>query len=102
MPKPKITHSEQACHVHLKGDKNNPEPITVVVEFPGGHVEITRCSNNRDYWAHLSIDEGAKILDSRQAYDHDTYMKRQKENKLPIHKLEDGQAITQLAVQVRK
>jgi hypothetical protein len=38
--------------VELLGDKKNPEHDTFIVYFPGGFVEITRCTNN-DYWAHV-------------------------------------------------
>jgi hypothetical protein len=41
--------------VILSGDKSNPEPGTFVVEFPGGHVEISRLGDGTDgYWCHFT------------------------------------------------
>lgn len=37
----------------LRGDKHNPEPETVTIAFPGGEVNVTRCTDG-SYWAHLT------------------------------------------------
>lgn len=40
----------------LLGDKETkPEKPTTIVKFPGGHVEISRTSDNR-YWVHIGIN----------------------------------------------
>jgi len=102
MPRAKVVHSEQACHVILEGDKSHPEPVTVVVQFPGGQVEVSRCSNNKDYWMHFHLDEGTTVVDSRQAYAHKTYTKRLSSGLNPIHELEDACDITQIALKLRR
>ena len=50
--KHKIVHSEDATTVVIAGDIRNPEPATVVVKFPGGHVEVSRTSDG-DYYVHI-------------------------------------------------
>jgi hypothetical protein len=39
----------------IKGDRHLPEPSMTVVRFPGGHVEISRCSDET-YWIHTTIN----------------------------------------------
>ncbi len=65
----KIVHSEDAMTVLVEGDRRNPEPSTVVVKFPGGNVEIARCTDDT-YWAHLQVVDGSNIVASRIDYQH--------------------------------
>lgn len=65
----KIVHSEDAMTVLVEGDRRNPEPSTVVVKFPGGHIELARCSDDT-YWAHLQVVDGSNIVASRIDYQH--------------------------------
>lgn len=51
----KITHSDDAATIIIRGDKRNPEPSTAIIKFPGGHVEVARCSDGT-YWAHVRRD----------------------------------------------
>lgn len=48
----KVTHSDDACCIQILGNKRNPEPSTAVIRFPGGFVEVSRCTDG-SYWAHL-------------------------------------------------
>lgn len=48
----RVTHSDDAMTVHIAGNKANPEPATVVVKFPGGFIEVSRCTDG-GYWAHF-------------------------------------------------
>ena len=49
MARAKVTHSDDAVQITFNGDKRNPEPSTAVVKFPGGYVEVSRCSDGT-YW----------------------------------------------------
>ncbi|DAZ90910.1 TPA_asm: hypothetical protein Cy-LDV1_g36 [Cyanophage Cy-LDV1] len=47
----KIVRSDDATTVIIKGDRRNPEPSHLIVQFPGGFVEIARCQDD-SYWVH--------------------------------------------------
>lgn len=47
----KIVRSDDATTVIIGGDKRNPEPTHLIVQFPGGYVEIARCQDG-SYWVH--------------------------------------------------
>lgn len=64
MAKAKVTHSDDAVQITFNGDKRNPEPSTGVIKFPGGHIEVSRCSDGT-YWAHISTVSGANIIEGR-------------------------------------
>ena len=64
MARAKVTHSADAVQITFNGDRRNPEPSTGVIKFPGGHVEVTRCSDGT-YWAHIAVVDGANIIDGR-------------------------------------
>jgi hypothetical protein len=50
--------------IELLGDKTKrPEPAQHVIEFPGGAIELTRCSDGVTYWAHIIVHRG-QILGS--------------------------------------
>lgn len=65
----KQTKSDDALTIHILGDVRKPEPGSCIVKFPGGHVEITRCTDNT-YWAHLEVVDPRNIVDSRIDYTH--------------------------------
>lgn len=67
MARAKIIHSDDAIMIKFNGDKNSPEPSTAVIKFPGGHVEVSRCSNG-SYWAHIVAVDNKNITDSRIDY----------------------------------
>jgi len=57
----------------LYGDREKTiEKVTTVINFPGGHVEISRTSNNQ-YWVHVGIThpenkwgaQAGKLIDAR-------------------------------------
>lgn len=64
MAKAKVTHSDDAVQITFNGDKRHPEPGTGVIQFPGGHVEVSRCTDG-SYWAHIAVVDGANIVDGR-------------------------------------
>ncbi len=65
-----IVHSEDCCTLIFKGDKNTPEPTCGVIKFPGGLVEVSRCSDG-SYYAHLCAEEESTIIDSRIDYNYE-------------------------------
>ena len=64
MARAKVHHSADAVTVVFKGNIKNPEPSTGVIKFPGGHVEVSRCSDGT-YWAHVSVVDGSNIIAGR-------------------------------------
>lgn len=73
MARAKVTHSEDAVQITFKGDKRNPEPSTGVIQFPGGHIEVSRCSDG-SYWAHVEVVDPKNIVSSRIDYSHGAQM----------------------------
>ena len=63
----KQVRSDDALTIIVAGDKRNPEPSTLVVKFPGGHIELARCSDGT-YWAHVEAVDNANIVGSRVEY----------------------------------
>ncbi len=71
----KVTHSDDACCIDIRGDIRNPEPATAVVRFPGGHIEVSRHSDG-SYWVHCGRnarmhdpdDVPGRIVESRVDY----------------------------------
>jgi len=49
--------------VVLAGDPKNPEPETVTVRFPGGEVEVTRCTDGK-YWVHVRTWSEREAMES--------------------------------------
>lgn len=64
MAKAKVVHSSDGVEIIFRGDKSNPEPSIGVITFPGGHVEVSRCSDG-SYYAHLAVVDSANIVASR-------------------------------------
>ena len=54
MARANVTHSQDGVQVTFLGDRRNPEPSMAVIQFPGGHVEVSRCSDG-SYWAHIGL-----------------------------------------------
>lgn len=73
MARAKVTHSEDAVQITFNGDKRNPEPSTGVIQFPGGHIEVSRCSDG-SYWAHVEVVDPTNIVGSRIDYSHGAQM----------------------------
>ncbi|MBA1305899.1 hypothetical protein [Stutzerimonas stutzeri] len=67
MARAKVTHSSDAVQITFKGDPRNPEPSTAVIRFPGGHLELSRCTDG-SYWAHLEVVSPENVVDSRVDY----------------------------------
>ncbi len=92
MARAKVVHSTDCVEVVFEGDKKNPEPSTGVIKFPGGHIEVSRCSDDT-YWAHLAVDDGVNIIDGRI----DRNSQEQSVESLPNHDL-----INHIAIRVQK
>ena len=79
MARAKVVHSDDAVLVEFYGNPKNPEPSTAVVRFPGGHIEVSRCSDG-SYWAHLEVVDPQNVIASR--VDH-TWEGRQQLGSIP-------------------
>ena len=68
-----VVHSQDAATIIIRGDKRNPEPTSAIIQFPGGCVEVSRCTEG-SYWAHVSRTEadgdepGGRVIASRLDY----------------------------------
>lgn len=69
MARAKVIHSDDAVMIKFEGNPKNPEPTTAVIEFPSGHVEVSRCSDG-SYWAHIVVVDNKNIIDSRIDYEY--------------------------------
>lgn len=56
MARAEVVHSDDAVCVIFNGNPRRPEPSTAVIKFPGGHVEVSRCSDGT-YWAHVQVTQ---------------------------------------------
>lgn len=88
-----IIHSDDSCMMVFKGDINNPEPSTGVIKFPGGYVEVSRCSDGT-YWAHLAADDSVNIVGSRIDYNHEGWI----DNGIP--NILDQDKVKRLAIRI--
>lgn len=90
MARANVTHSTDAVQITFNGDKRSPEPSTGVIKFPGGHVEVSRCSDGT-YWAHIATVAGANIIEGRI----------DREGRLhAVESMEDAEKINHLAIRV--
>lgn len=48
--------------IRLEGNPKKPEPDSFRVHFPGGCVDIERCSDG-DYWVHVIVNEEDRLRD---------------------------------------
>ena len=92
MARARVVHSGDAVLVEFKGDKRNPEPSTGVIRFPGGHVEVSRCSDGT-YWAHINVVDGANIVGGRVD---------RSGQKQAVSDLENSEQVNHIAIRVRK
>lgn len=67
MARAEVTHSTDAVQITFRGDRRRPEPATGVIVFPGGHVEVSRCSDG-SYWAHVEFVDPVNCVESRIDY----------------------------------
>jgi len=89
-----IIHSADSLMIVIKGDKRNPEPSTIVIKFPGGHVEVSRCSDD-SYYAHITADKSENIIDSRIEYNYEGYLEH------GVPDIPDHNKIKKLAVKIK-
>jgi len=90
MARAKVVHSSDAVCVIFEGNKANPEPVTGVIKFPGGHVEVSRCSDG-SYWAHVEVFHPENIGAGRIDYS---------DRVKAVETLPDANKIKKLAVRV--
>lgn len=67
MARAKVVHSTDGVEIVFRGDRSNPEPTVGVISFPGGDVEVSRCSDG-SYWTHIRVDDPQSIVGSRMDY----------------------------------
>lgn len=101
----KIVKSDDATTLLIAGDIRNPEPSAAIIKFPGGYVEVSRCSDN-SYWVHIQrnlennpevdITEGA-IADSRIDYTPEVWSQYGNIPNIPAHA-----DIQHIAVRIKK
>ena len=87
----KTVRSEDAMTVLIEGDRRNPEPSTLIVKFPGGHVEIARCSDDT-YWAHVQVVDSANVSTGRIDYAHGS--------SVAVASLPEADKVVKLAIRV--
>jgi hypothetical protein len=91
MARAKVIHSEDAVMIKFMGNPKKPEPSTAVISFPGGEVEVTRCSDN-SYWAHIYLEDPVNNIGSR--------LTATPESRLPIEDIPNVDHVKQIAVRV--
>ena len=64
MARAHVIHSTDAVQITFDGDRLRPEPSCGVIKFPGGHVEVSRCSDGT-YWAHVAVVDGRNVIEGR-------------------------------------
>ena len=84
------TRSSDALCVHIDGDKRRPEPSTLVVQLPGGHVEVSRCSDGT-YWVHVEVVDNANISEGRI---------QRADRVQAVESMPEASAVTRLAVRI--
>ena len=55
-------YGTNAMGVSLEGDPRKPEPESFRVEFPGGQVDIERCTDG-SYWVHVIAHTKERTID---------------------------------------
>ena len=94
MARAKVVHSDDAVKIIFKGNPKNPEPSTGVLEFPGGNVEVSRCSDG-SYWVHTTLVDPKNIVRTR--IDHCSPID---DDGHTISSIPNGSTVTKIAVQV--
>lgn len=67
MARAQVVHSDDAVLIKFEGNPRRPEPSTAVIQFPGGHVEVSRTSDGL-YWAHVNTVHPANVVQGRIDY----------------------------------
>jgi hypothetical protein len=51
-----VKPEDGATIIRIEGKKSSPEHNQTIIEFPWGHIEVTRVKNSEDseYWVHVS------------------------------------------------
>jgi hypothetical protein len=90
MARAKVVHSTDSVCVIFEGNRASPEPSTGVIKFPGGHVEVSRCSDG-SYWAHVEVFHPENIGQGRIDYS---------DRVQGVESLPDSNRVKKLAVRV--
>lgn len=94
--------------IALLGDKTKrPEPAEHIIEFPGGAIEVSRCSDGLHYWAHIIIHatgavmgDDASLRESKRGRVVASRVQRATEAG-GLGEIADADTVTQIAVLVR-
>lgn len=91
MARAQVTHSDDAVQITFDGDRRRPEPSTAVLKFPGGHVELARCTDGT-YWVHVEVVAPANVISGRIDYAHG--------GACTVRGLPEGELVKKLAINV--
>lgn len=91
MARAKVVNSGDAVTVIFSEDKKNPEPTTGIIKFPGGFVEVARCTDGT-YWAHVSVENGV-VMRGRI---------NRRNRVQSVESMEDADNINHIAIRIQK
>ncbi len=94
MARAKVHHSTDGVEIVFEGDKRSPEPSTGVIKFPGGLVEVSRCSDG-SYWAHILVAAPGNVVDSRIDFTEASEITRRYVADIP-----DGNNVQKIALRI--
>jgi hypothetical protein len=86
----KQTRSSDALCIHIAGNKKQAEPTTLVIDLPGGHVEVSRCSDNT-YWVHVEVVNNANVMEGRI---------QRSDRVQAVEEMPDASTVTKLAIRI--
>jgi hypothetical protein len=91
MARATVIHSDDAVQISFYGNPRKPEPSTAVIKFPGGHVEVARCSDGT-YWAHVEVVAPENVSHGRIDYAHG--------GDRAVRELPEGALVKKLAINI--
>lgn len=92
MAKARVIHSDDACTIIFNGDPSSPEPHHGIIKFPGGVVEVARCSDGT-YWAHIARFEESTVIGGR--------IDRDKQGSDNVLELPEAELINHIALRIK-
>lgn len=101
MARAEVVHSEDAVCVLFRGNPRRPEPTTGVIRFPGGHIEVSRCSDG-SYWAHIHAYPSPPDEDSHAGVITDTRIDYRPDGPREIPPIPAGEFVQHVAIRVAR
>jgi hypothetical protein len=97
---PKITHSDDATRMTFRVDKTlRREHGMGVIHFPGGFVEVTRCTDG-SYFVHLGVDYPENCIDGLIEYANHRERFGRTPPQFPTETMADAAHVTRVALRV--